>query len=324
MFLKVKFSITDACEGTCEFCYRGSILGKTFLEVNVIKRAIKEAKKAGVKLIHFSGGDPTLHPEFNDLVDYTFLSNIPLKLSVNSSSVALQQIYKYYERGLYELALSIDSIVPEKNDGIRGMRGDFEKTSQILKHLGGKGEKIVVTFLITRESIDEVLELSSILQQGQRIKLKLQMVETTLITKNNHTNPEYPDIDKLSWLYNNAIPILQSKFGSNRIIPIPTPFDKWRVDPKLLKRWAQGFFGPDARMPSKCTYMLHNPHIKEDGKVYPCCGVASERILGNLYLESLVEIYRGHLEKHKDQRKVPYRSCFNCVFYSYYNSNAKF
>ena len=45
--------------------------------------------------------------------------------------------------------------------------------------------------------------------------------------------------------------------------------------------------------------MLSNPHVKETGAVYPCCGVSAEREIGNLYEMDLEEIMNNHQKNTK-------------------------
>ncbi len=66
---RIYFYLTHECNYTCDHCYIGSGPGKqnTRFEKELALRTIQELK--GAELISFPGGEPTMHPEFFDIVD---------------------------------------------------------------------------------------------------------------------------------------------------------------------------------------------------------------------------------------------------------------
>lgn len=62
--------ITSACNMQCPHCYRGEA-GTAFMSMATFKKAIEFANAMGDGDIVLSGGEPTLHPKFMDMVGYT-------------------------------------------------------------------------------------------------------------------------------------------------------------------------------------------------------------------------------------------------------------
>lgn len=72
--------LTGKCNNNCMFCYQN----KNFsLGVEEAKSLISEAKERGEKHINFFGGEPTIHPNFLELVRYA--KNNGMNFSLNSN-----------------------------------------------------------------------------------------------------------------------------------------------------------------------------------------------------------------------------------------------
>jgi radical SAM protein with 4Fe4S-binding SPASM domain len=90
----------------------------------------------------------------------------------------------------------------------------------------------------------------------------------------------------------------------------------------LVARYLAGEAGPGRDEPATCNYMLHNPHIKESGDVFPCCGLSEDRAIGNILKEPLGEILERHHTKYSWHTSLSFPSCQHCIFYSHYNPSA--
>ena len=318
-FKKVKLSITDSCEGKCSFCYRGPIRGRTNLPIGLVASVFEESTSCGVKQFHISGGNPTLHPDFQAIMEKALSYDVPIKLSTNMTRITHSHLQEYAEEGLEDLGLSIDSTDSIKNDAIRGIPGDLHRVMACLHYFAGSSLRLTVTFVLTSESVHEIARFRRILRIGSNIVVKMQFVERSLLPS---TDSELPHLSaKEIAACCSEIGDLQSEFGS-RVKCLP-PNDTC-IDGRLpYERWSRGLFGPQVGENAHCSYMLFNPHIKEDGSVYPCCGKAEDRILGNVGEESLVSIYNRHLHAKAAHATAPYSSCRSCVFYSHYREKER-
>jgi radical SAM protein with 4Fe4S-binding SPASM domain len=320
-FKKVKFDVTDACEGTCRFCYRGPITGTLYLDRTKIQKVTKDALSVGVELFHLAGGNPTLHPMFMDLMSDFLSTGIPLKLSTNATHLRKDQLSDYWRRGLFELGLSLNSLNPGRHDAIRGIPGDFSRIFDILREFCVDGPRIMVTFVVLPNTIREVTELRKILDLGPNISVKVQLVHRTLLpVENLHCSSStlFPNADKLQQLYTAIFPDLINDYGQHRIQAIP-PAPEGSLE--KVSGWSNGIFSQRAVGNINCAYMLNNPHIKENGDVYPCCGRSPDRRMGNIHETTILQLYEQHLKEYRSHSHLPYKSCNTCVFYEYYNSS---
>jgi molybdenum cofactor biosynthesis enzyme MoaA len=66
-FRGVLISTADNCEVNCRFCFRADI-GRDVLSLDTYARALSRLREVGVEELCLSGGEPTDHPEFGQLV----------------------------------------------------------------------------------------------------------------------------------------------------------------------------------------------------------------------------------------------------------------
>jgi uncharacterized radical SAM superfamily Fe-S cluster-containing enzyme len=119
--------ITDRCNLTCPTCYAGSSPShgrhRTFEEVkNMLNTIVDNEKEPDV--VQISGGEPTLHPNFFEILDYA--KTLPIKhLMVNTNGIEIAKNYEFAQRLKsyspdFEIYLQFDSF---KEDALLALRG---------------------------------------------------------------------------------------------------------------------------------------------------------------------------------------------------------
>ncbi len=119
--------VTDRCNLTCPTCYAGSSptygRHRTLEEVkNMLDAVVKNEKEPDV--IQLSGGEPTLHPEFFEILDYA--KTLPIKhLMVNTNGLKIAKDFEFAKRLKdytpdFEIYLQFDSF---KDEALMELRG---------------------------------------------------------------------------------------------------------------------------------------------------------------------------------------------------------
>lgn len=133
--------ITDRCNLTCPTCYAGSSptygRHRTLEEVKKMLDTIVENEKEP-DVVQISGGEPTLHPQFFEILDYA--KRLPIKhLMVNTNGVTISKDFDFAKRLKsytpdFEIYLQFDSF---ENSVLKSMRGaDLTKVrEQALENL---------------------------------------------------------------------------------------------------------------------------------------------------------------------------------------------
>ena len=136
--------ITDRCNLTCPTCYASSSpthgRHRTFEEVKaMLDTIVKNEKEPDV--VQISGGEPTLHPHFFDILDYA--KSLPIKhLMVNTNGIEIAKNFEFAKRLKsytpdFEIYLQFDSFKEETLISLRGanLKKIREKAIEYLNNL---------------------------------------------------------------------------------------------------------------------------------------------------------------------------------------------
>lgn len=81
--------ITNLCNKTCSYCYNKEdnlSLKKHSMSENLFCKIIDEANDIGIDTIIVSGGEPTMHPQFCNMIQYIIQKNMYCKINSNAYS----------------------------------------------------------------------------------------------------------------------------------------------------------------------------------------------------------------------------------------------
>ena len=116
--LVLNLEITDACGGSCAYCFSSSaVTNRSHMPTAKIKEVIADAKALGVRHVTLPGGDPLLHPDFQKIMEW-----IGTDLGMHAFAVTSAIISKPKARMLTDLwrrkclhmvGIHIDTIDPE-------------------------------------------------------------------------------------------------------------------------------------------------------------------------------------------------------------------
>ncbi len=151
--------LTDRCDGACVHCYASRSEGgrsereeMTFAEV---EKLIRDAAVLGSYYVRLTGGEPTLRPDFFDILEV--IREEELIPSVNTNGLfGVNVIDKMLDCGLQDIRISLDG--DEKaNDAIRG-KGAYAKVLSSLKILSDRAgqsdrsPRVTVNMVLMRDN----------------------------------------------------------------------------------------------------------------------------------------------------------------------------
>jgi uncharacterized radical SAM superfamily Fe-S cluster-containing enzyme len=164
--------ITDRCNLTCPTCYAGSSptygRHRTLDEVKAMLDAVVRNEKEP-DVVQISGGEPTLHPQFFEILDYA--KTLPIRhLMVNTNGIAIAKDFDFAQRLAsympdFEIYLQFDSF---KAASLQRMRGaDLTKIrAQGLEHLNRLN--LSTTLVVTLQQGVNDDEIGKIIDYGMQ------------------------------------------------------------------------------------------------------------------------------------------------------------
>src|SRR6058998_2467272 len=126
--------IVNSCNLSCPTCYADSPLGAgrnvDAVPLGDLQRRIQGVvdRKGGIEILQLSGGEPTLHPQFFQLVEWAQANPGIDYLLVNTNGVRLandaafaEQLGRTFRYGGLQLYLQFDGVQEEGQDALRGL-----------------------------------------------------------------------------------------------------------------------------------------------------------------------------------------------------------
>ena len=157
----VQWLITRKCNYRCRGCNVWREQDQKELSTGEIIRALDILKSLGVVEIVFSGGDPLLRDDSEEIIEYA--SRFFVTTVYDNGSMAAKKIEAL--RNVDFVAISIDSLDEAKNDYIKGVKGSWRKSMEAVETLYTEGIKVCVTPTISQLNLYEIVDITNYFSQ---------------------------------------------------------------------------------------------------------------------------------------------------------------
>ena len=126
----VGFEIIQGCNLTCTFCYVDE-LQKGVMSLERAKIALKKLRDDGCMIVNITGGEPTLHSRFAEIVDYAIELGFAVSVRTNLYKLP-RNVERWKNSGRVTFVVSFHDSREENFDKFVGKNGAFES---ILKNV---------------------------------------------------------------------------------------------------------------------------------------------------------------------------------------------
>ncbi|MGB3480588.1 MAG: mycofactocin radical SAM maturase [Mycobacterium sp.] len=151
------WELTYACNLSCVHCLSAS--GKRDpreLSTQQCKDIIDELERMQVFYVNIGGGEPTVRPDFWELVDYATEHHVGVKFSTNGVRINEKVAAKLAASDYVDVQISLDGATAEINDAVRGA-GSFAMAIKALENLKAAGFKDAkISVVVTRHNVDQL------------------------------------------------------------------------------------------------------------------------------------------------------------------------
>lgn len=151
--------ITSKCNQNCIHCFMADDLNKNFITFEKLKECIDGLYELGVKTIALSGGEPTLHPDFLDILEYINKYDIKIALLTNGSNINEEMINILKNKNVF---VKIPLLGLENtHDFITGIKGSYKKTIASIKKLINANINLTISTTVMKYNINDMNELEN-------------------------------------------------------------------------------------------------------------------------------------------------------------------
>lgn len=159
---------TDKCNLSCLHCY-GSFgrNNHNFINLEVLRKVIKDAAELNVYEVDITGGEPFLYPHIEEIFSLLFEYGMITTLFTNLTVCTEKDITLIKEYGIKTVVTSIESYDYVVHDEFRGLKGAWRKTVDNILLLKEMGVDIKVNFVLGNHNIvDAEKTIDSICKLG--------------------------------------------------------------------------------------------------------------------------------------------------------------
>jgi len=157
------WEITYGCNLACVHCLSSS--GRRDpqeLTTAEAQAVIDEFEALQVFYVNIGGGEPTIRPDFYDLIDYAVAHGVGVKFSTNGTTITPERARRLACTEYVDVQISIDGAVAATNDAVRGV-GSYAAARRAMDHLAEAGfGPFKISVVITRHNVDELDAFESI------------------------------------------------------------------------------------------------------------------------------------------------------------------
>jgi len=151
------WELTYACNLACVHCLSSS--GKRDpreLSTEQCKAIIDELERMQVFYVNIGGGEPTVRPDFWELVDYATEHHVGVKFSTNGVRITAEVAERLAASDYVDVQISLDGATAEVNDAVRGA-GSFDMAIRALENLADAGfTDAKISVVVTRHNIGQL------------------------------------------------------------------------------------------------------------------------------------------------------------------------
>lgn len=146
-----KIEITYNCNYKCDYCYVEN-LKSIFMKYEDLEKIIYKLKINGTNNLFITGGEPFLHPNIYQIIDYCDKIGIILTIQTNGSFINEEVIRKLYKYNHLKIAISFHSSIEEKFDSFTKVKGSFQRTIKAINYLKKYNMDFYLKHTVTREN----------------------------------------------------------------------------------------------------------------------------------------------------------------------------
>lgn len=303
------FYLTEGCNLACQHCWLAPAFqhnGGTggHLSFDLFKVAIDEGVPLGLTHAKLTGGEPTLHPDFVQLVEYAKERGVAVSLETNGTRLTSDLARYLADSQVVSLSISLDGSKAETHDKFRGVKGSFEAACQGIRYLVEAGVRPQIIMSVHPGNVGEIEDLVNLATRLEASSVKFNLIQPSGRGKVMSERGQVLEIEQLIELGKWVEKDLQKR----------APF-------RLYYSWPIAFFTL-GRLNTFSGYTCNVQHILG---ILPTghmalCGIGTqvpELCFGQLGVDRVADVWTTHPTLLAIRQDIPTRLegvCGDCVF----------
>lgn len=283
---KIFIGITSKCNMNCKYCYnaKDDRNALEFLDLDNIKNIVDDSISIGIYKLHLTGGEPTTHPFFDEILSYAYNRGMIIFLNTNGfySSHQNTNIQKYCSK----VNISLDSCDKDIFENNRRVRDSFNRIVDNITILAKNNVNVNINITDNDSTIEDLFKTVNYINKRFKVPYIIESVIPTGRAKQKNIIFDSNKIEVICYLnsqQNENNPISISDVNINK-------FRRKKIE--------------------NCGIGDNMIYIKENG-VAILCPLLEKYILGNIFKDSISDIFEkaNSIISEINEKRI---ACKNC------------
>jgi MoaA/NifB/PqqE/SkfB family radical SAM enzyme len=162
---RLSVELANICNLHCSYCFRSEenlySTHAEFFPLELLRRVIDEAREAAnITRVNFTGGEPTLHPQFAAILETVAAADLQASFVTNGWHFERTWPALAANRpAISHVAFSLDGIDPETHDRWRG-KGSFERLVRAFSRCYVAQLPFAIKIVVRRDLVDQLEQIA--------------------------------------------------------------------------------------------------------------------------------------------------------------------
>lgn len=208
----IYFYLTQGCNLRCRHCWiEPEFQGKNapasaYISLDLFKKIIEQGKPLGLSGVKLTGGEPLLHPEISDILNYLRTEDQRLNIESNGVLCTKEIVNQVKQCKTPMISVSLDSPEPKIHEWVRGVKGSFNDALNGLKNIISAGISTQIIMSLMKKNVSQIEAMVHLAEELGVGSIKFNLVNPTARGKEMHDRGETLTIQELiqtgAWIEN--------------------------------------------------------------------------------------------------------------------------
>lgn len=199
-------AISYVCNQKCSFCPCSKEEKKyPYMSIETIKETINNMiDNVGISSIVLSGGEPTLHPYFIEILEFLNKKNLSITVLTNAEKFSNKEFVNEIEKSIsidrLTIVTTIHSEKKEEHERVNLSPGSFERSIQGLKNVSLIGIQAIIKHCITRVNYKDLKNFCVFVNEqfNETVSIQLCSIDYCGLSENEKTKHRvvFPELKK--------------------------------------------------------------------------------------------------------------------------------
>jgi MoaA/NifB/PqqE/SkfB family radical SAM enzyme len=162
---RIVIELTNRCNLSCSHCFEERHAAIGDLPLEILAKVLRDGKSCGIEQVSFTGGEPTIHRQFEEIIDR--VADADYLFSFVSNGVSFPRIYPSLlkqRRWFLGITFSLDGAREASHDQLRG-KGSYRSVMRAISICTYKNLPFTLNMVLTAQNRNEIGEMVALAEQ---------------------------------------------------------------------------------------------------------------------------------------------------------------